>query len=565
MTRVDRLLLALALAVPWLFIWQGLDFTDQGYLVTGYRCFLHYPEVTEDSGHMWLTNLVGGLWDAAFGRLGLISMRALWALCLSGGLLLAFRLARKLSGARAAALGALVASVFLSDRRETWFSYNTSSSLLFVAAIVCLVYGLTQKNRRTLLATGVLLGFVPFARFPNVLALSLAATLGLAAWLDPPRRRDLPRDVAVLALGCVGGVLCMLALIALRGDWALYFDGLHSLFAPSMQQAGYDSDSLVGNFLTDQALALGWGVAVCAVGAGLARVMSKLPALAAWLLVALVAGVSIWGIASASEPWRWVVPGTVCVLLAAIALGLWQRSFELRIAAFAALVIVLVAPLGSNNGIKNAHMGLWLALPLVLAGLLSLEKQYLAGQGAKLATVACLVLAGEGLHRAATYTYRDSERSRLTAGFDHPQLRGQFTSAERARSVSEVLTALEGRVSPGDYLLASEGTPLLQYLTKTRPYLNRPWLMGWERGHVVAALAKEAPRRTGCLPVAVLTTKSTRGPEWPRRPRHLENRAAQRGVRAAIKAFLRAHGYERTWSNGFFQILQPPDQGKPCR
>src|SRR4051812_2560501 len=130
MTRADRLALGAGLLIPWLFIWQGLDFTDQGYLVTGYRCFLRHPEVTEDSGHMWLTNLVGGLWDALFGGLGLVSMRALWALCMSLGVLLAFRVTRSFSSERAAALGGLVASAFLSNRRESWFSYNTLSSLL---------------------------------------------------------------------------------------------------------------------------------------------------------------------------------------------------------------------------------------------------------------------------------------------------------------------------------------------------------------------------------------------------------------------------------------------------
>jgi hypothetical protein len=274
----------------------------------------------------------------------------------------------------------------------------------------------------------------------------------------------------------------------------------------------------------------------------------------------------LWGLTHSDEPWRWVVPGTVYVLLAAVALGLWRRDFGLRVAAFAALVIVFVAPLGSNNGIKNAHMGLWLALPVVLASVYSVDGRYLSGQASKLALVASLVLVGEGCHRAVSYTYRESARSTLTSGFSHPQLRGVLTSAPRARVVSEVLTALEHRVAPGDYLLAYEGTPLLQYLTKTRPYLNRPWLMGWERGDVVAGLIADARRRNSCLPVAVVTTRSTRGADWPRRAKSLENHAAPRGTRVVLKSFLRQHRYQRTWSNGFFEIYEPPEEQRShCR
>ena len=82
-SRVERLALGGALGLPWLFIWQGLDFTDQGYLLTGYRCFFQHPEATEDSANLWLTNLVGASWDALFGGLGVLGMRALWALCMS--------------------------------------------------------------------------------------------------------------------------------------------------------------------------------------------------------------------------------------------------------------------------------------------------------------------------------------------------------------------------------------------------------------------------------------------------------------------------------------------------
>jgi hypothetical protein len=566
MTRTDRFALAGALLVPWLFIWQGLDFTDQGYLLTGYRCFFGHAEATEDSGSAWLTNLVGASWDALFGWLGVVSMRALWAVCLSLGMLLAFRWLRALTGERAAVLAVLVTSIFLSDRRETWFSYNTSSSLLFVAAVLCTARGIDGRRPAWLFAAGAWIGILPFARVPNLLAVALLAAPVLAALLDFDRRARLLRDLGVMLSGITAGALGTLALIYLHGDAALFFRALRGLFAPTVQAAGYAVDSLFVRFVGDQARALAWGFGICLGGFGLSRMLGKVPAAVGWLCVAAAAGLGAWGLARGDEHWSVAVPGTVYFVFGGVTLGLWKRSLQLRVAAFIVLIIVVIAPLGSNNGILNAHMGLWLGAPLLLALLGTLESPWLAGQGSKLALIAGLVLAGEGLHRAATYTYRDGARNQLLSPVNHPQLRAQYTTAARAKVVAEALTALEKRVAPGDYLLAYEGAPLLQYLTKTRPYLNRPWLMSYESPEVIAQLAADAPKRTGCLPVVVATLKSTRGSNWPERSRRLERQEPMLSTRQVITSFLSSHAYERTWRNSFFEILEPPEaQRGSCR
>jgi len=566
MNRVDRFALGGALAVPWLFIWQGLDFTDQGYLLTGYRCFFRHAEATEDSGSLWLTNLLGASWNALFGGLGVLGMRAFWALCMSVGMLLAFRFVRGLSSERAAALAVLSASVFLSDRRETWFSYNTSSSLLFVAAVVCTARGVSDQRRTWLIGAGAWIGALPFARVPNVLALALLSAPVLAALLEPARRPRLLRDLGFMVAGVVAGVAGVLALIALHGDFAMFIRALRGLFAPSLKAGGYGADSLLAKFIRDETRALTWGFAICVAGFALSQLLRRLPAKLGWGLVVVLGGLGAWGLASGEESWSAAAPGTTYFVLGAVTLGLWKRSVDARVAAFIVLIIVVIAPLGSNNGILNAHMGLWLGVPLLLALLAGLEAPRLAGQGPKLAFLAGLVLAGEGVHRAATYTYRDGERAELVASVDHPQLRGQYTTAARAKVVGEVLDALSTRVAPGDYLLAYEGAPLLQYLTKTRPYLNRPWLMSYESPKVIAELAAAAPARTGCLPVVVRTFKSTRGFDWPRRSRPLEAKEPMRSTRRVLKKFLERHDYQRTWRNAFFEILEVPgaQRGK-CR
>lgn len=558
MNRAERLAWWVAAGVPWLFIWQGLDFSDQGYLLTGYRCFFRYPEATADSGHMWLTNLVGASWDALFGWLGVVGMRALWALCLSLCVWLAFRLARALGQAGAAALPMLAASLFLSDRHMTSFSYDTMTSLLLAAAAVSLVCGLSSRRPLWLMASGALIGIAPFARFPNLLAVALISALGLAVLLEPERRSALLADLSRVLLGIGAGVLAMFTLIALRGDLRLYLDGVRSLFEPSMVGAGYGLAKLVRRFVGEEAKALGMGLVICIAGMGLSHLLRRVSSALAWGVSLAVGAILAVGLVHFKDSWRFAVTGTCYWMLAAVVLGVGKHGVIQRLAAYVLLLVAVIAPLGSNLGIHNSHMGLWLALPLGIALLLRAPNgATLVARGAQLALVASLAIAGEGLARAARYTYRDSPRPRLFSPIGDPQLRAQFTTPARAQSVSEVLAALEARVSPGDYLLAYEGTPLLQYLTQTRPYLNRPWLMGWERGEVVARLLEQARAHIPCLPVIVVTTKGGRSPGWPDRAGPLEERGSQEGVRRVLTEFANANGYQTTWDNGFFQIREP--------
>lgn len=566
MKTTARALLAAALSAPWLLIWQGVDFTDQGYLLTTYRCFFHSPELVEDSGSVWLTALIGGVWDALFGGLGVLGMRALWALCSSVALWVVFRSLRAITGATAAAAAVASASLFLADRRETWFSYNTSSALLFVLCAIWIVNGVTFARRRTLVGAGVLLGLMPLARVPNVLGLALAATALLAAWLERRSFGRLARNLADLALGTMAGLGAGLLGVRALGHWPYFVTSLRALSSPDAAQSGHDAASLLGHFVKDQLLALAAGLLVCGLCLGLSRAFAKLPPRVCVLLAGVLGVLGAYALTTGDELWSTIVPGTLYWLLGSVVLGAWGRETRLRLLALAALLVLVLAPLGSNNGIRNAHVGSWLALPLGLALLFGSEPAWLVGQGSRIGLLLSLSLAGEGAHQALTYTYRDASRAQLWTAVERGGLQAQLTTPARARVVREVLDALHDRVSPGDYLLAYEGTPLLQYLTRTKPYLKRAWVMGTESGEVIARLADEAPGRTGCVPVAVLSLKSTRGSSWPLHARALGTKEPERGERAAIKAFLRAHGYRRKWSNGFFEILEPTSSGhSPCR
>lgn len=566
MSRIDRIVVGAAIALPWLLIWQGLDVTDQGYNLTIYRNFLRHPEAVAHTSHMWLTNVVGGIWDLLFGSLGVVGQRALWALCTSVGLWLSFRAVRVCSGERAAAFGVLVVSAFVIDRRETCFSYNTSTTLLSALAAVALFHGLRLQRLGLLAAAGLCLGLTPFARLSNLSQGALLVAPLFAAWLDRSRLSRLSRELGAAGLGYLAGVAVALLCMAALGHWSYFWSASYDLLHPTAPSVNHDPGGMLMRLVNDHAMAIPIGIAVCGVGVLLAWVWQLVPRSAALGLYLVAGGLAAYVLArqaptSTYEPWTWFVVGPCYVALAVFAFAPLGRSFEQRLASFIGLLALFFTPLGTDNGIRSAHMGMTFALPLVLAQLYSAAPDGTQVRPAlrALAVVAGLVVVVESIERTLTYTYRDGSRLTLWTPVSHPQLRAQLTTPARARVVAEVLDALSTRVAPNDYLLAYDGTPLLQYLTRTRPYTGKPWLMTDDDPAVIPGLLKASLKKARCLPVAVRSLRSARSYKWPGKGQGLER--PQAATRKAITTFLKRNHYKATWRNDFFEILEPPRDG----
>jgi hypothetical protein len=55
-----------------LFVWQGLDFTDMGFWLTGYQQFYTHPDTLDFQSSTWLTNFIGpGRFGIGRGRTGI--------------------------------------------------------------------------------------------------------------------------------------------------------------------------------------------------------------------------------------------------------------------------------------------------------------------------------------------------------------------------------------------------------------------------------------------------------------------------------------------------------------
>jgi hypothetical protein len=367
----------------------------------------------------------------------------------------------------------------------------------------------------------------------------------------------------------------MLVLLKIVGHYELYVASLKDFLSMSQYPGFHHSRGyLLKLFIKDHFYAFSFSASVAiglsAVSVLLGKVNLKVLNNFLIVLISCIATVMLqyW-------LWIWVYTGMAYLILLLCVFNVIKCNKEFRLLAFLSFLILLITPLGSNNGMRNSIYGMWLALSVVFIIILQMKPFSILGtvsDGRQFKIVVkkeymesakrliCVTTVMLSLFIAYRYSYRDtSNRFALRYSINHPMLRGVFTTKERAEVVEDFLGELPKYVKADDYLFAFEEIPLVHFLTKTRTYLYTPWPMVYmpqQFKEKIDRAKKEHP-----LPVFVKAKASVADLEWPRsleglrrtEIRYVENRRI-------VHQFLRDNNYRKKWENSFFEIWTPGNQ-----
>jgi hypothetical protein len=107
-SRIHRVLLALILLYPVPFMFQGLDWTDLGFLVSNYQQVFRHPASIAFSFTCWLTVVIGGAWMWITSPLGLLGAKLGYVVVSGLTMFITYvTLRRAFRGSETAILGAL--------------------------------------------------------------------------------------------------------------------------------------------------------------------------------------------------------------------------------------------------------------------------------------------------------------------------------------------------------------------------------------------------------------------------------------------------------------------------
>jgi hypothetical protein len=419
----------------------------------------------------------------------------------------------------------------------------------------------------------VVLGANVFVRLPNLLGIALVSAIWLHAWTDRRPWRDVVVGSAVFLGGFSRGIAAIWGLIAWHGHEDLYFKGMQNVLDSGTNvNSSHRGSGLLKLLIRDHLMAFGMALPLVVLGCWFANWASKQKFLLA--SVAFLSGaVVLVGALYVLNFWRWIVPGFCYTVLIAVVLSEARRDCGLALLAFISGLVLFLVPLGSNNGILNSVFGLWLALPLALTWLWqSSTRSYpwklsagdagfrlsgdfsISGSGFRgfaMTLVAALLV--QSLAAAWRNTYLDSDnRLTMTRAMPHPLLIGTHTTPARAKVVTELLDAMSKYAKPGDEVLAYNGTPAVNFLTQTHPWLGIPCpeFRGVDQ---IEALLGRREQQGASFPCIVRATASTNSKSWPIPVKPL----VRHGLHRVFEEFAQRHGYAVVWSNDYFEILIP--------
>jgi hypothetical protein len=556
-----------AFASAMLFVWQGLDFTDLGWWLTAYQQFYTHPDGMGSMGVLaacWLTCFIGHWVGVALGG-GVMAYKLGWVATITASAMIAYRLlAFQFGPSRLLAAMVLLTLFFTRQTAGNWIDYNQLTALFYLAGAALLFYGLVRRRKLLMGLAGMVLGANLFVRFPNLLGITLVSAIWLNAWSNRWTRRECLLWSAWFLGAFALGILFILFLIVLNGDWNVYFQNIRSLIGNvGDAKSVHPARLMLNNFFHDHVRAFDLALPLAVFGGWLAGWTARQKP---FLVSAIVSAGTMYllFVMYHRDDWRWIIPGLCYVVLLITVFREWRKDPSRALSAFLAGLVLLLAPLGSVNGIINSVYGLWLALPLTLMLLwrgsdLTLGQFSMKAPGFRVfAWTIVLALLLQSLATAWRHTYRDSNnRLVMTHSINHPLLRGTFTTAARAKVVAELLEAMPRFTKPDDAVLAYNGIPLLFFLSGTHPWLGDPW-PDFAGPNKMAVVIRRKEQAGAALPCIVRATGSTEADSWPTPRQPPSTWLHQDETRRVFEDFEQRHGYVVAWTNDFFEILTPP-------
>lgn len=558
-----------------LFVWQGLDFTDMGFWLTGYQQFYAHPDSMWAT--CWLSNFIGHWTGFALGG-SVLAYRLGDVVVITVSAIISYQLlACQFGPSRPLAAMVLLTVFFTRLFGGNWIGYNELTALFYLAAAALLFFGLIGNRKLLVLLAGIVLGANVFVRFPNVLGVTLVTAIWLHAWAYRWTLRDALVGSGWFLGGFTLGVALIWGLIVLHGHEAIYFQSISAMFGMATDTGSHHAGSgLLKRFVSDHVLAFRKALYIGIMGGCLANWVSKQKLILASVVILAAAWLLFYDMYVRGH-WLWCVPGICYVVLLSIVFLRSRKDPPLALLAFIAGMVLLLAPLGSNNGILISVFGMWLALPLTLIWLWRSSDRVFqlwfkaSGDGVEsngefsmnargfrvFAIMFVLALLFQSLASAWSHTFRDSRnRFAMTHSIAHPLLVGTYTTAERAKVVTELLEAMSYFTKPGDEVVAYNTIPTAHFLTETYPWLGVSW-PDFESYEKIAALIRQKEKTGAKLPCIVRASGNTYADSWPIAAQPLPTWWGHDEVRRVFAEFEQRHGYVVAWTNDFFEILTP--------
>ncbi len=570
------LVVLLIFCVFFLLSLQGFDVCDEGWYLSFYQQIFDNPESVEYNFAFWLTGVVGGVWYKIFPNGGIVSFRVLALIVNLVTLIISYKVLRQFIKKNIALLS-LTMIFFINDFALLAFYYNHFSSLLAVIVVWLLISGLKKDNWILIILAGFVTAANVFARLPNILLFSFVLVFPAQYIMDNGSKnfKKCINNILYYSLGAVLGFFIVYLVLLAFNHLDVFKNAVLGIIDKGGEQ---DSNHNIfrllkvyktqygGILLTSLKIAMIFAVYTLFNGYTKNKIVLKfvLQALIFLAFSYLVYSQNI------SIMYAFGFFGTLATI--------FTRAINVntRLLALLSLLFMVLLPFGSDGGIHNAgYVSLWFSLPFFFWYILNINDLKITLNSFKSSSIISInhniikrIIIVFVLAFFMTKFYKMSNTSYFDGGsrFNkkytiYNTLANIYTTQERATIINDLLEELDGFVTEGDYLLAYDKIPMINYLTKTKPYMGISWVWVYD-SYTFERKLKEAENEIEALPIVVLQKFETIGGFSEPVKDYMDETKEEtynykRGRVKAMNAFLKRNNYSIVWSNDYFDILKP--------
>lgn len=477
---------------------QGIDVSDSTYSLGNYL----FADRLEG---MWvistyLSNLLGSLMVRLPGGSTLLGANIYTRLILTATALCVYYLLRDEIGAPEAFLGSLLAIDMCWI--PTGILYNYLTYLLLTVGALLLYKAVKKEDKKLLFAAGLVLGLNVFVRIPNITNMALILVLWAVAIYEKKAFKQVAKDTGICAAGYGVGVLIPLTAIVIRFGFAGIGDMVKGLTGITSTDETYTPVSMILGTWRAYTRSAKWFLIILLVVLGgivLFRILpSKMFPLKLVIYLAVI-GLMVrffWGrgmfsfryYEDYSSIYEWGMISLFLSIFAAVyglvAAGKENGENRRRLVSLAvtSLVIIAIAPLGSNNYTYQNLNNMFIVLPVTMylcfdayKRLVKKEKDYYTAPVGimMLALAVVFVIQGGGFN--GEFVFRDGMKGepRDTKVEGIASVKGMRTNSANAENLLGLYNSIEN-IGPGEVILFGD-CPGLTYILRKPSALFTSW------------------------------------------------------------------------------------------
>jgi hypothetical protein len=566
---------------PILLIWQilltfqGLDLADTGFHLTAFRFIFEDPYSVQYSMMFWLSDACGALWMKIWPDGGLYWFKLGWVVVISSAFMLYFSLLKPLLGKQNAVIGLAITLIFILQGGPECLNYDIFSTLGFALGILFLYNGLIKNRLELIILSGLVFGMSVFFKLSNITSLAFFLLIPFFSFLNKENFTSFLKKSMSWLIGISVGMVAILILIWRLGQLDLFLNNLSVVSSMGKDiHASHGIKPMLLSYLAGYSIAF-----VCLIVFMLAvwfyiRMSNKFLNLFTeknhlFLFLFTVLLIVVFTIFLKDVFWSKVRYLFIALMVFQGIVLITDKKCrnEIRILSLAGLILLLIAPLGSDSGLGKSTWGMWilgsmiLTVPIDLKQLPFVRPPMSIPQSKFVTQLLAIIVLFTAIVYAWEETYFD-EGSRISKIYpiEHPQMRCIYTSKERARTVNELILGGFPKVKDEKYLLAFIEIPMLNYLSDKKPFISTSWPKLYYNPKTFRQKLEEALQRRKAFPAIIRQKQNTMMADWPGKPEpdyllYPTDLSKWPEHGKILNEFIAQNNYQVVWENDMFQLL----------